>query len=120
MPLNDITEQEVRDLMDDWSRKGFFRARALGSRSAIESVTHRAAHTLRLRTHYEQRRVETVSVPYRAGPIDRDGEPPAVWDVPVRCSASSGSAGYDGDACSASLVQRQATFCLSGGSGSHW
>jgi hypothetical protein len=83
MASPDPTEQEIREYLDRWSAGGFFRARALGSRSDLGPITAWGAYTFRLRTQYEERRVTRASTPYRTGPVDQDGKPPGPWDIPI-------------------------------------
>jgi hypothetical protein len=79
-----LSTADVRYLLNQWSRRGFFRIRRLGDRLSMLEVTPRSSYTLRLQTQYEERTAAPASQPYHGGPVDDKGVPPDPWDLPVR------------------------------------
>jgi hypothetical protein len=78
-----LSEDEVREIVNRWGGAGFFRLRNMGDKIFIDEVTRGAAYTVRLQTHYEERRVHRASEPYYGGAVDNRGRAPGHWQVPV-------------------------------------
>jgi hypothetical protein len=83
-PATSLGEEQVREIINGWSAKGFFRLKNMGDKIFIDEITTGAAYTIRLQTHYEQRKVTHVQAPFRGGPVDDRGRPPDPWEVAVR------------------------------------
>jgi hypothetical protein len=70
--------------MNRWSGDGFFRARKLGDRAAIDEVVAHSSYAVRLWSQFEERTVGRASKPYQGGSVDDTGAPPDRWALPVR------------------------------------
>jgi hypothetical protein len=79
-----LAEDAAREVINRWSAKGVFRLRNMGEKIFISQITAGSAYTIRLQTHYEQRKVHRASEPFRGGAVDDRGQAPGTWDVPVR------------------------------------
>lgn len=79
-----MTEDQAREIINRWADGGVFRLRNMGDKIFIEQITPGVAYTLRLQTHYEQRRVQQAAVPYHGGAIDDRGRAPGRWDLRVQ------------------------------------
>src|SRR5262245_54816387 len=84
----ELGEEQARELINRWGAAGFLRLRNMGDKIFIDKITPGTAFTIRLQTHYEQRRVQGAAEPYRGGMVDDRGRPPDPWDVNVRQPAS--------------------------------
>jgi hypothetical protein len=83
-PTTPLGEEPAREIINRWSAKGIFRLKNMGDKIFIDEITPGAAYTIRLQTHYEQRKVKHAQTPFRGGPVDDRGRPPDPWDVAVR------------------------------------
>jgi hypothetical protein len=78
-----MSEEQAREIINRWASGGLFRLRNMGDKIFFEEIKPGVAYTLRLQTHYEQRRVRQVHEPYRGGSIDDQGRAPGRWDMRV-------------------------------------
>ncbi|MBI2824370.1 MAG: hypothetical protein HYX69_06750 [Planctomycetia bacterium] len=78
-----LTEDQARDILNGWAGGGFLRLRNMGDKIFVTRFTPGCAYTIRVHTHYEERKVERVAVPHHGGPIDDHGQVPDLWSVPV-------------------------------------
>lgn len=78
-----LSEEQAREVINRWAAGGFLRLRNLGDKIFIDTITAGAAFTVRLQTHYEQRRVQHVSEPFHGGAVDDRGRPPEPWAIRV-------------------------------------
>jgi hypothetical protein len=83
-PAASLGEEPAREIINRWSVHGFFRLKNMGDKIFIDAIAPGAAYTIRLQTHYEQRKVKHAQAPFRGGPVDDSGRPPDPWDVDVR------------------------------------
>jgi len=82
-PIEPMTEETARELVSRWASRGYFRLKYMGDKIFVREIIPGAAYTIKLRTHYEARRVAQVAIPYQGDPIDHGPQPPEPWDVPV-------------------------------------
>ncbi len=75
--------EDVRRILNAWSRTGFLRVRRLGDRVQIEEIQTLACYTVRLQSQYEERSISQALRPYHGGEVDDRGQPPGTWDIPV-------------------------------------
>jgi hypothetical protein len=83
-PTTSLGEEPAREIINRWSEKGLFRLKNMGDKIFIDAITPGAAYTIRLQTHYEQRKVRHTQAPFSGGPVDDRGRPPETWDITVR------------------------------------
>jgi len=90
-PLTRVKNEQFKSLMDPsdarkhvnaWSSKGFFRIHSLGDKIQVGEIQTKSAHTVCLKTQYEERTIVRSSVPHAGGPVDNVGKPPQIWDIP--------------------------------------
>jgi hypothetical protein len=79
-----LGEEQAREILNRWGAAGFFRLKNLGDKIFIDQITSGVAYTIRLQTHYEQRKVRRATTPYLGGMVDDRGRPPDQWDVAIR------------------------------------
>jgi hypothetical protein len=79
-----LTTEKVRHVLNRWSNDGFFRARKLGDRAAIEEVVAQSSYAVRLWSEFEERTVSRASKPHPGGAVDDTGAPPDHWAITVR------------------------------------
>jgi hypothetical protein len=82
-PTAPMAEEQAREIVNRWADGGVFRLRNMGDKIFVESITAGAAYTLRLQTHYEQRRTRQATRPYRGESVDDRGRPPDKWELAV-------------------------------------
>ncbi|MGD9644739.1 MAG: hypothetical protein AB7U73_03445 [Pirellulales bacterium] len=80
-------EQQVRELLNRWGTKGFFRLKYMGEKIFIDRIAPGQAYLVELRTHYEDRSLRQAEEPYHGGPVDDYHATPELWDVPVQRAA---------------------------------
>ncbi len=83
-----LGEEQAREIITQWGNAGFFRLKNMGDKIFVDQISPGVAYTIRLQTHYEQRKVRRAAEPYHGGMVDDRGRPPNPWDVPVRQPAS--------------------------------
>jgi hypothetical protein len=83
-----LAEDQAREIINRWSGAGFFRLRNMGDKIFVDQITPGVAYTIRLQTHYEQRKVRRASEPFHGGAVDDQGRAPDQWEVPVRRPAT--------------------------------
>jgi hypothetical protein len=79
-----LSTDKVRQILNRWSRDGFFRLRPFGDKVAVDEVLAHSSHAVRLWSEYEERSVSRASKPYPGGPVDDHGQPPEPWSIAVR------------------------------------
>jgi hypothetical protein len=77
-----LNTQDVRKYINQWSSKGFSRIRGLGDKIRLGEIQTKPAHTVSLKTQYEERTVARSSVPHEGGPVDESVTPTGPWDIP--------------------------------------
>ena len=82
-PTAPLSEDQAREAINRWADGGMFRLKNMGDKIFIDQIIPGAAFTLRLQTHYEQRKVRQVSEPFHGGHVDDRGRPPGRWDIAV-------------------------------------
>src|SRR5581483_4535120 len=79
-----LAEEEARAVINRWNDQGYFRIKNLGDKIFIDEIVPRYAYNLRLKTFYEERTVQQVTVAFPGGQVDDSGTPPGPWEVEVR------------------------------------
>jgi hypothetical protein len=83
-----LRNEQAHEIINRWGGAGFFRLRNMGDKIFIDQITPGAAFTIRLQTHYEQRKVRRAREPYHGGAVDDRGRAPGRWEVNVRQPSS--------------------------------
>jgi hypothetical protein len=78
-----LTIEEIREILNQWSQRGFLRIRNLGTQIVIQDRTNYNCYTFRLTSEFEHRFITRETVPYRGEAIDSFGQPPGLWEVEV-------------------------------------
>jgi hypothetical protein len=78
-----MAEETARELVSQWASRGYFRLKYMGDKIFVREIIPGAAYTIKLKTHYEQRSVARVAVPYQGDTIDQGPTPPDPWSIPV-------------------------------------
>jgi hypothetical protein len=79
-----LSADKLREIINRWSRAGFFRVPNMGHRITVNQIVDHASYTVRLWSEYEQRSVGRSSKPYQGGPVDDSGTRPDPWEIAVR------------------------------------
>jgi hypothetical protein len=79
-----LAEEDVQAIINAWNDRRWFRIQYLGDKIFIDEIVPQSSYNVRLRTHYEERSVQQVTVAFLGGPVDEVGMPPGPWDVAVR------------------------------------
>lgn len=78
-----LSGAQIREVVNKWSLKGFFRIKGMGNKIEIQHISPFACHVARLKTQYEYRSIKLDYIPYSGGPVDDKGLPPRMWDIKV-------------------------------------
>jgi hypothetical protein len=73
---------EIKDAINNWGNKGFFRKQNVGNEIQIEDVQSLECFSVKIKTQYEQRTIRSASEPYRGGSISKY-HPPNRWQIDV-------------------------------------
>jgi hypothetical protein len=79
-----LTENDIRALLNAWSKKRIFRLRNIGDKIHIESITEHVAYYCELTSQFEGRRVTSKTEsysPYFSRPSIKVSS--SIWEVPV-------------------------------------
>ncbi|WP_136513618.1 DnaJ-like cysteine-rich domain-containing protein [Geomonas edaphica] len=77
------THEEILSLLDEWGWQAPMQPRYLSAHYKVTKILSMSVFSYRLKSQFETRWDSIERKPYRGGPLDNEGTPPSIWDMPL-------------------------------------